>query len=190
MRSGDAVAFEPYDRLLKGDSSVTTGDTLALISLVFTIVTTIGVLYLAYAALRQTARPNLAVSMSRPDSGQCQTASCRWFVFEFVNRGHWYGKPMAVDVTAYCNFPAGFTLHEIRYGSVQEYSDSKVRKSSHGMQYLKAQGLKLACPEPGEEVHVLATAPSAAGCYRIRVTAFSANDASVSQEFELTCTSA
>ena len=161
------------------------GDKIALISLVFTVITTVCVLFLAYAALAQTARPNISVKMLSPACLDCGGESTH--VFELVNIGHWYGSPIAVDVTAYCNFPADFELREVRYGSVQEHVSTEVKAGVGGMRYLKARGVKLSRHERGEEIHVLARTPTLPGTYRIRVTAYSANAASVSEEFELIC---
>lgn len=164
---------------------MSTGDKIALISLIFTVTTTICVLFLAYVALAQTARPNITVEMLSPDRLQCGTESTH--VFELVNIGHWYASPMAVDVTVYFNFPAEFELRELRYGSVQEHLNTEVKAGAGGMRYLKAKGLKLSRHEKGEEVHILVKAPEGPGNYRIRVSAYSSNDANFSKEFELAC---
>jgi hypothetical protein len=118
---------------------MSTGDKIALISLIFTVITTIGVIFLAYAALAQTARPNVTVQMRSPNLLQCDAESIH--VFEIINIGHWYGSPMAVDVTVYCDFPAEFELRESRHGSVQEHPITEVKAGAGGMYYLKAKGL-------------------------------------------------
>lgn len=166
---------------------MTTGDTIALISLGFTVVTTVCVLFLAYAALAQTARPNIVVRMRLPDILRCSTGSPQEFEFDVVNVGHWYGSPIAVDVTVYCNFALEFELYELRYGSVQEHVNADVKLGVGGMQYLRAKGMKVSRYEGRESILVLGTTPKAPGRYRILVTAYSANDASVSREFTLTC---
>jgi hypothetical protein len=163
------------------------GDRIALISLIFTVVTTACVLFLAYAALAQTARPNITVKLLSPALNQCLTDEAHLFVFDVVNIGHWYGSPIAVDVTVFFNFSPEFELREIRYGSTQEHVNTKVKTGKAAMRYLKAEGLKISRHEPGEKVHIMAVTPKAPGDYRLRVSGYSANDASFSQEFEIYC---
>lgn len=164
---------------------MSTSDKIALISLIFTVTTTVCVLFLAYVALAQTARPNITVRMLSPDCLQCGTASAH--AFELLNIGHWYASPIAVDLTVYFNFPAEFELRELRYGSVQEHLNTEVKVGVGGMRYLKAKGLKISRHEKGEEVHILAIGPQRPGHYRILVTGYSSNDASFSKEFALSC---
>jgi hypothetical protein len=164
---------------------VSTGDKIALISLVFTVTTTVCVLFLAYVAVAQTARPNITVRMLSPDCLECSTASV--YVFEILNIGHWYGSPIAVDLAVYFNFPAEFELQELRYGSVQERLNTEVKVGVGGMRYFKAKGLKISRHENGEEVHILATGPQRPGRFLILVTGYSSNDASFSKEFTLSC---
>lgn len=57
-----------------------------------------------------------------------------------------------------------------------------------GMRYLKAEGLKLSRHETGEDIHILTTTPKEPGEYRVRVTAYSVNDASFSNAFRVACT--
>lgn len=160
-------------------------DRIALVTLVFTVITTVCVLFLAYAALAQTARPNLSVLMLSPRRLECNSVvRC---VFEIRNVGHWYGSPIAVDVTVYCNFPPAFELQEILYGSVQELHSDEVEAGVGGMRYLKARGLEVSHREEGEEVHVITRAPLTAGRYQIRLTGYSPNDASFAREFEVDC---
>ena len=161
-------------------------DKLALASLILATVSTPCVLFLAYAALSQTTRPNikprLLSSVNVPCGQECTIQ------FGLDNVGHWYGSPTAVDLTVYCNFPKAFELCEIRYGSVQETRNSEVRSGVGGMRFLKAKGIKLSRHEDSEEVHVLVIAPPLPGSYRIRVSAYSANNASFSKDFQLVCT--
>jgi hypothetical protein len=166
---------------------MTTGDKIALISLIFTVITTGCVLFLAYAALAQTARPKITVQLLSPAGGQCLTETNEVFVFQVVNVGRWYGSPMAVDVTVYCNFPEAFSLRELRYGSMQEHSNTRVKAGKGGMRYLKAEGLKLSRRESGEMIHIQTTTPKDPGEYRIRVTGYSANDASFFRVFRIAC---
>lgn len=167
---------------------MSTSDRIAVVSLIFTLVTTICVLYLAYAALAHTARPHLTARLRSPARLQCGTESL--IVFEVVNIGHWFGSPMAVDVAVYCNFPPVFQLRELRYGSVQEHTNTEVKRGKRGANYLKAKGLMLSRHKDGEEIHVVAMSPSDPGTYTIGLTAYSSNDASFTKEFTVSCVSA
>jgi hypothetical protein len=164
---------------------MTLSDKIAVASLCFTVVTTLCVIVLAYLALAQTVRPSITATLVSSINLRCGQESL--ISFALVNDGHWYGSPMAVDVTVFCNFPPAFELREIRYGSVQEYRNSDVRIGVGGMRFLKVKGIKLARHESPEEIHVLVVAPDKPGSYRARLAAYSANDASLSQDFELVC---
>ena len=166
---------------------MTIGDKIALISLIFTVITTVCVLVLAYSALAQTARPNITVKLLSPARNQCPTGETYLFVFDIVNLGHWYGSPIAVDVTVFFNFSPEFEPRELRYGSTQEHVNTKVRTGKRGMRYLKAEGLKISRHEQGEQVHILVGTPKAPGDYRMRVSAYSANDASFSKDLDIRC---
>lgn len=162
------------------------GDKIALISLIFTVITTACVIFLSFTALVQTARPKIKVRLLPPARGQWLIATDERFVFRVVNAGHWYGSPIAVDVTVYCNFPESFSLREMRFGSTQQLSDTRVKIGKDEMHYFKAEGIKLSHHEGGEDIWVRATTPIKPGTYRIRVTAYSANDASFSRAFKIT----
>lgn len=161
------------------------GDKLTLIGLTFSVVTTCCTLFIAYIALVHTTRPNIACRMLSSKSLQCGAENI--YVFEVFNAGHWYASPMAVDVTVYCNFPQDFQLKEIRFGSVQEHIRNEIKIGVGGMRYLKATGLKLSRREEGEQIHVIGSNPDTAGIYSIRLTAFSANHASCTHEFSVSC---
>ena len=161
------------------------GDEIALISLAFTVVTTLCALFLAYAALTHTVRPNIKVRLASASEHGCGEDIT--LVFEFWNEGHWYGSPTAVDITAFCNFDPAFDLRELRYGSVQEYSDTNVREGVGNLKFLKARGLKLSRREASEQVHVRVITPKTPGRYKVWISAYSANDASLGMEFWINC---
>ncbi len=160
-------------------------DPLTLANLVFSSITTICALYLSYAALKHSARPNVNVKMRNSNTFECSQTIL--FVFEFTNVGHWYAKPTAIDVVAFCNFDPAFKLIELRYGSIQSYTDTDVKLGVGKMIYLKAEGLKLTYGEEGEEVHVEAVIPKKDGQYQIRISAFSQNGVSIKKEFTIRC---
>lgn len=158
-------------------------DWIAAATLIFTMITTVCALYLSFVALRHSARPNIAVRMVSPSSLCCAEES--QLVFEFGNVGHWYAKPMAINVVAFCNFDPQFELLEIAYGSVQAYKDTWVGVGK--TKYVKAKGLKLAFGDEWEAVHIRARTPVTPGNYRIRISAYSDNGASLVKEFRLSC---
>lgn len=160
-------------------------DLVALGNLIFSLITTICALYLAYAALKHSARPNVKVAMLNANSQDCATVAR--FVFQFTNVGHWYAKPTAINVVAFFNFSPEFELIELRYGAAQEFKSTEVRVGVGKMKYLKAKGLKLTCGDEGEEVHVTAKFPEREGDYIIKVSAFSENDVSLKKEFKARC---
>ncbi|MHB8413798.1 MAG: hypothetical protein ACYDB1_00180 [Acidiferrobacteraceae bacterium] len=164
---------------------MSTGDLIAILNLAFTVVTTICALFLSYTALKHTTRPNIGVRMLT--DANLKRGEETKFIFEFTNRGHWYGSPTAVDVTVFCNFDPAFDLREIRYGSIQEIVGTKVRIGVGNMKFLKAEGLKLSHREEGEQIHIKAITPHGTGTYLIRISAYSVNDASLVAEFKVSC---
>jgi|ERR1700693_52912 len=165
---------------------MTQGDTISLANLALSAVTSLCALFLAYAALKHSAKPNVCVRVLTPTLLYCNEAVL--FRFEFTNRGYWYAKPTATDVVVFCNFALEFELIELRYGSVQSYSDTDVRLGVGNMRYLKAKGLKLTFGEEGEEVHVRAVTPKSKGKYKVRISAYSQNGVSLKKEFMFKCT--
>lgn len=160
-------------------------DFVALGNFVFSFITTICALYLAYAALKHSARPNVKVAMLNPDSQTCSVTTR--FVFQFTNVGHWYAKPPAINVVAFCNFSSEFEILELRYGARQQFSKTKVRIGVGNVKYLKATGLKLSYGDVSEEVHVTAKVPERKGEYLIKISAYSENDMSLRKEFRVRC---
>lgn len=160
-------------------------DPIAIANLIFSIITSICALYLSFAALRHSAKPKVQVKMN---SAKILTCDCEQIcVFDFINQGHWYARPTAIDVIVFCNFDPRFELIECLYGSTQSYSNTNVKLGVGKMKYLKAKGLKLTYGEEGEEVHVRVRTPTEPGKYLIRISAFSENGVSIKQEFKVTC---
>ncbi|OIQ73230.1 hypothetical protein GALL_451320 [mine drainage metagenome] len=164
---------------------MSTSDLIALVTLAFTVVTTICALFLSYTALKHTVRPNIGVQMLNDTNLVCGKKTT--FIFEFTNQGYWYGSPIAVDVTVYCNFEPVFDLLEIAYGSIQEIVNTEVRIGVGRMKYLKAKGLKLSRREAGEQIHVKVMTPRLPGTYLIRISAYSENAASLVTKFNVKC---
>jgi len=160
-------------------------DPLALANLIITSIIAFCALYLAYAALKHAATPNVRVGMSTPKTLRCNETIL--FVFEFTNIGYWYAKPPAINIMVFCNFAPEFKLVELRYGSSQAYTDTDAKIGVGKMAYLKAKGLKLMYGEEAEEVHVKAITPEVEGKYRIRISAFSDNGVNIRKEFTIRC---
>lgn len=158
-------------------------DIISLANLLFTMITTVCALYLSLVALRHSALPRIDVRMVAPRAIECSTEHT--LIFEFGNVGHWYAKPMAVNVVVYCNFDPHFNPIEIAFGSVQAYKDTWVGKGK--MKYLKAQGIKLAYGEEWEAMHTRVVAPATPGDYLVRISAYSDNGASMVKEFRINC---
>ncbi len=143
--------------------------------------------FIAYEALVHTARPKVKVEMLGPQSYPCGKKVS--IPFRFTNAGHWYAyvKPTAINLIAFFNFSREFQLHELHFGAVQEYSDTKVRQGVGNVQFLKAKGLKLTYGDEGEEVHVDVTTPTKEANYVVRVDAYSENGVSLSSRFNIHC---
>ena len=164
---------------------MTTSDYIALSSLVASMITAACALYLSMLALKHTAKPNVEVDLVSNKVLPCDHRAV--LVFEFFNKGHWYGHPLAVNLTIYFNFDPECRLVEVRYGSTQAYVRADPKRGVGGSVYLKATGLKLAYGEAAEAVHVVLNSPQEPGMYRARVVAFSENGASLTKDFELEC---
>lgn len=123
------------------DIGMSVSDWIAVASLILTIVSTVCVMFLSYAALRHTARPNVQVRRWSNERPRCDEVDTH--IFEIVNVGHWYGSPMAVDVVVFCDFPPVFQLEELLYGSVQEHRNTDVKRGKGGARYLKAKRTKV-----------------------------------------------
>jgi hypothetical protein len=160
-------------------------DLVALGNLILSLITSLCALYIAYAALTHSTRPNVKVVMLNANSQNCSTTS--QFVFQFTNVGHWYAKPSAINVVAFCNFPPEFELLELRYGATQQISNKEVRVGVGKMKYLKAKGLKLSYGDEGEEVHVTAKIPEQEGEYLVKISAYAEGGMSLREEFRVRC---
>lgn len=139
--------------------------------------------YLAYAALKHSARPNAKVFMMEPK--QLYSGATVLFKFAFQNAGHWYAKPMVVRMTAYINFDRDFEPLSMQSGSTQAVESHDVRIGKGKMKYLKVQGIMLSYGEDSEEVHVTATNPSVPGRYRIKISAYSENGLNLTKHFDV-----
>src|ERR1035438_1803076 len=108
-----------------------TTDWLSLSNIFLTIIISLCALFVAYAALVHTAKPNLKVKMLSPET--YRSGEMVNFIFEFENIGHWYAIPPVINLVVFCNFEPTFELVELRYGSAQEISSTNVRTGKCGM---------------------------------------------------------
>ena len=162
------------------NSEINTTD---LINIGLSLITAISASYLAYAALKHSARPHAKVHLNEPKL--LYAGATDLFKFSFQNAGHWYSKPMIVNMTTYINFDTNFEPFFIQYGSTQEIKDENVRIGKGKMKFLKAKGIKLSYGEDDEEIHVKAKNPSTPGRYKIKISAYSENGLSLTKHFEV-----
>ena len=162
------------------DPILTTSD---VINIVLSLITAISTSYLAYAALKHTTRPNATVYLNEP--ALIYAGDTNSYKFSFKNIGHWYSKPMVVNMTAFINFDEHFDLFFLQYGSAQEVKDDNVRIGKGRMKFLKAKGIKLSYGEDQEEMFVCARSPLNPGRYRIKVSAYSDNGLSLTKQFDI-----
>jgi hypothetical protein len=150
------------------------------------VITAICATYLAFVALKHTAKPRAIVIFEEPLTlNKNETGLLK---FRFKNIGYWYAKPMVVNMTVFINFEENFDPIEIRFGSIQEIIDNNVRIGKGNMKFLKAKGIKLGYNEYHEEVHVLTKAPVKSGNYKIKIDAYSENGLDLSQNFYIDVT--
>jgi len=153
-------------------------------NMLFSIIIGICAFYLSYVALKHSARPRVKLKMLSPKVLHCNEFTT--FIFEFSNAGYWYTKPPVINLIVFCNFESCFELFELLYGSNQSIKNNDVKIGKGAMKYLKAKGLKLIYGEEGEEVHVRVKTPKIEGKYKIIVSAYSENGASIKEKFIVT----
>lgn len=160
-------------------------DPIALSNFAVSTVTAACAIYIAYLALKHTARPRIGVLILDGLTAGCGeefTLDC-----EIYNIGYWYGTPPAINIMIYFNYDPIFDLRELHYGSAQEITNTHVRVGKGGRKFLRANGIKLVHRDSAERAHVIAVAPDTPGEYRLEISAFSENGASLSREFKIEC---
>jgi len=154
-----------------------------IINLSLSLVIAVSTSYLAYAALKHTTRPNATVYLNEPK--EIYAGNTDLYKFSFKNTGHWYSKPMVVNMTTFINFDEHFEPYYLLYGSAQEIKEDDVRIGKGKMKFLKAKGIKLSHGEENEEMFVSAKSPEIPGRYKIKVSAYSDNGLSLTKQFEV-----
>ena len=162
-------------------------DTIALANLVISTITALCAIYIAFLALKHTAKPRIALTLLNSTDELLNCGSETDFIFEVYNVGYWYVAAPAINITVYCNFDPAFVPLELKYGSVQEISSTHVRTGKGGLKYIRAKGIKLSRRGEAERIHVLARVPDRRGTFKLKATAFSEEGASVTRNFLVKC---
>jgi len=162
---------------------------LELIQSVFTIISTIAIIYLSYLAAKFAAKPKIRVRMGQlkndekelecnPDKIEfkkvieLEPEEIKGIVFYIENIGHRYSaKPAATNIKLWVNFDPKFELIKMKYGSNLEKMDSKLKRGVGGSKYFRAEGIHLFHREPGECLWVVVKAPLEPGLYKIWISA-------------------
>lgn len=140
--------------------------------LVFQIITTLFVIYLAIAAVRFGAKPRLGITFrGGRKTAECVAGERTTLGFHIWNKGHWLAKPMAQGVMINVNFSPEFSPTEIRYGSQLEKNSRNVMIGKVGRKYLNAEGIQLPYDEPGEDFEVDLEVPDVEGRFPIEIPA-------------------
>lgn len=106
-------------------------------------VTAMAALYIAFVALRHTAKPKLRVTWQR-GSQLPLTPQDTNFIFDVFNVGHWYGKPTAKEVVIEFDFPEIFGRVELRCGSsAAEVTDFSPLEGGVGRRMIKSPAFTL-----------------------------------------------
>src|ERR1035437_6360964 len=95
-------------------------DSIAIANLVVSAVTALCAIYIAFLALRHTAKPRIDVMLLRSGDELLGCNTEILFNLEVRNVGYWYAAAPAINITVYCNFDPAFAPLELRYGSTQE----------------------------------------------------------------------
>jgi hypothetical protein len=164
-------------------------DPIALANLVISTLTAVSAIFIAFLALRHTAKPKIDVLLLNSKDDVLDCGSEVMFIFEVYNVGYWYAAAPALNITLYCNFDPAFDPVELRYGSIQEYLNKHVRVGKGGLKYIRAKGLKLSQRGEAEKVYVRSFVPKQPGRYRIKATAFSDEGTGVTKEYRVKCDS-
>lgn len=145
---------------------------IAVVSLLFSVITTIFIIYLTVLTLKISAKPKLKIVLKDNDRKFYPSEEVK-LNYHLKNVGHWYGKPAAKNVVLYINFEPSFELLEIRYGSNLEKVDTNVFRGKNNCKYMKAKGIHLTYLEPGENVELKVKMPNTEGNYSSWIAAFS-----------------
>lgn len=133
--------------------------------------------YLAFLALRFTARPRIIITfLGEEGSGRKTPFYCTEKVilkFEFKNIGHWYAKPAAIENNFFLNFHPFIEPRLARYGAALQRVEKHVFPGKGGSKYFWIKGIHLYYEEPPEYVLVKLRMPELPGSYDCWVTGVS-----------------
>jgi hypothetical protein len=153
---------------------------LDFLSLLFTAITTIFVVYLTLLALKHTAKPRIKVIFNNSRT-KYSTESEYLLTFSLSNAGNWYGEPAVKELMCYINVLPPVELYDIKYGATQELFNNQVKEGKGGSKYLKAHGIYLLYGEPGEKILARIKTPLQKGKYKFWISCCSEDG--VSQKF-------
>lgn len=143
-----------------------------IISLIFNVLTSIVVVYLAYLALKHTAKPKIQIDWVE-NNQIFNTATDYTLTFKLSNIGHWYGKPAAKNIIFFFAFLPPVELMKLRFGSALEKESDIVFKGKGDSSYLRADGIYLMFSEPPEKALIFLKTPNDNGKYNFWITACS-----------------
>ena len=147
----------------------------------FTLISTLCLMYISYKALVHTAKPRIRIKLL--NEKRLASNNKVNFKFHIQNIGHWYGTPIARDITVFCNFSSEFKLNRINYGSRLEDSEVRFKKGKLNMKYYEISGIYVGKAEEGEYFTVETQTPRKPGNYKIRLESFSENGVSYVKGF-------
>jgi len=163
------------------DPSLNQNSLIEILSLTFTFITTVFVVYITLLALKHTAKPKMKIVYNKL-KGNYSTNTEYLISFSLYNLGNWYGKPGIKHLECFVNFLPPTELVEIRYGSIQELKNMEVKIGKGGSKYLKAEGIYLIHGEPPENIEVKIKTPNDAGEYKFWIACYSEDG--ISQKFD------
>ncbi len=157
---------------------------ISIISLLFTIITTIFIIYLTILTLKISAPPKLKILLK--NNGEFYPGEEIILTYHLQNVGrHILGIPLSVfrygttaakDVLLFINFDPSFEPLEIRYGSNLEERNRNVFRGKKNSKYMMAKKIHLTYSEPGENVEMKVKMPDTEGNYSSWIAAFSEKD--------------
>ena len=156
-------------------------------NLIVSAITAIAATYLALTALKHGAKPRLLVVCRHGCTNPMRTSSSDpHFIFDVVNIGHWYAKPPAHDIIVefWCSSVfARIALLKGGRGGVEQAVDTA--PSSPGPQMMvKSLPFTLYARESTKFAIHVQWYPYSVGRGVIRIRAYSANGAWITEEFK------
>ncbi len=155
------------------DRIAVAGLAISILSLLFSVVTTIFMAIMTVLGLRFAAKPRIriGIKVNEAKKPQMRTGEEATITFHMKNIGRFYAKPAANGVRLYINFAPSFDVLCARYGSASEFTEREVRRGKKNSKYLEVGGIQLFHGESGEDVQVDVKAPAHPDTYKVWVAA-------------------